>query len=66
LPWAAQELEETRKIMGENFWAYGIEPNRKELEHVMRYTYEQGLVKSQLNFEGLFYESTLKLKDIML
>ena len=41
LPWVTQEFEDTRKLMGENYWPYGIEPNRKELELVMRYTYEQ-------------------------
>jgi len=30
--------------MGDDYWRYGIEANRKELESVMRYTHEQGLV----------------------
>ena len=63
LPWVTQELEDTRKLMGENFWPYGIEPNRKELELVMRYTHEQGLVKRRLKFEELFHHSTLELKE---
>ena len=63
LPWVAQELEDTRKLMGENFWPYGIEPNRKELELVMRYTHEQGLVKRRLKFEELFHTSTLQLEE---
>ncbi len=33
-------LVETCKIMGKNFWPYGIEANRKEPELVMRYTHE--------------------------
>lgn len=37
--------------MGEDYWRYGIETNRKELELVMRCTYEQCLVKQQLEFE---------------
>jgi len=32
LPWIGQELEETRRLMGDNFYSYGIEPNRKTLE----------------------------------
>jgi 4,5-dihydroxyphthalate decarboxylase len=63
LPWVTQELEDTRKLMGKNFWPYGIEPNRKELELVMRYTHEQGLVKRRLKFEELFHHSTLELKE---
>lgn len=63
LPWVTQEFEDTRNLMGKNFWPYGIEPNRKELELVMRYTHEQGLVKRRGDFEELFHPSTLKLKE---
>ena len=59
LPWVNQEFEETRNLMGKNFWTYGIESNRKELELVKRYVYEQGLVKHQINVEELFHPSTL-------
>jgi 4,5-dihydroxyphthalate decarboxylase len=61
LPWVTQEFEDTRKLMGKNFWPYGIEANRKELELVMRYTYEQGLVKRRVDFEELFHPSTIAL-----
>jgi 4,5-dihydroxyphthalate decarboxylase len=60
LPWAMDEYEETTKLMGDDYWRYGIESNRKELELVMRYTYEQGLVKQQIDFEELFHPATLK------
>jgi 4,5-dihydroxyphthalate decarboxylase len=63
LPWVTQEYEDTRKLMGKNFWPYGVEANRKELELVMRYSYEQGLVKQQLDFEEMFHPSTLNLKE---
>ncbi|MEH6636377.1 MAG: ABC transporter substrate-binding protein [Halioglobus sp.] len=59
LPWAMDEYEDTVKLMGADYWRYGIESNRKELELVMRYTYEQGLVKKQVDFEQLFHPSTL-------
>jgi 4,5-dihydroxyphthalate decarboxylase len=63
LPWVNQEFEDTRKLRGENFWPYGIKPNRKELELVMRYTHEQGLVKRRLQFDELFHHSTLELTE---
>ena len=59
LPWATDEYEETVKLMGEDYWRYGIEANRKELELVMRYTHEQGLVKEQGDFQDMFHPSTL-------
>ena len=63
LPWVTQEFEDTRRLMGKNFWKYGIEANRKELELIMRYVYEQGLVKRRLKFEELFHPSTLQLLE---
>jgi 4,5-dihydroxyphthalate decarboxylase len=61
LPWATGEYEENVKLMGEDYWRYGIEANRKELELVMRYTYEQGLVKEHGDFQDMFHPSTLGL-----
>ena len=61
LPWAMDEYEETIKLMGDDYWRYGIEANRKELEAIMRYTYEQGLVKEHGGFEEMFHPGTLEL-----
>jgi 4,5-dihydroxyphthalate decarboxylase len=54
LPWYAQELEETRALMGKNFYSYGLGPNRKTLEVLFRYSYQQGLSSRQLKIEELF------------
>ncbi len=62
LPWVTQEFEDTRSLMGNNYWPYGVTPNRKELELVMRYVYEQGLTRRQMSFEELFHPSTLGVK----
>jgi 4,5-dihydroxyphthalate decarboxylase len=59
LPWVTEEYEETRQLMGNDYWRYGIEANRKELEAVMRYTYEQGLVSRHGKFEEMFHPSTM-------
>ena len=64
LPWFAQEFEETRRLMGANFWPYGIEPNRKALEALFQYSHEQGLAAKKLTIEELFHPATLKLEDI--
>ena len=61
LPWYGQELEETQRIMGKNFFPYGIDPNRKTLETLFRYSYEQGLAKRELTVEELFEPSTIGL-----
>jgi 4,5-dihydroxyphthalate decarboxylase len=61
LPWYSQELDETISLMGKNFWPYGIEPNRKSMEALFRYSNEQGLCKRQLEIKDLFYEDSLEL-----
>lgn len=59
LPWVTQEFETTRGLMGEDYWPYGIKENVKELEHIMRYVNEQGLVGQRVDFRELFHPSTL-------
>jgi len=61
LPWLAQELEETRALMGENYWPYGIAPNRRTLEALCRYSHEQGLTQRELTIEELFHPASLEL-----
>jgi 4,5-dihydroxyphthalate decarboxylase len=49
--------------MGENFWPYGIAPNRKALEALFQYSYEQGLASRKLTIEELFHPSTLEFME---
>jgi 4,5-dihydroxyphthalate decarboxylase len=63
LPWIAQEIEETRALMGENFWPYGIAPNRKALETLFQYSYEQGLASRKLTIAELFHPSTMAFEE---
>jgi 4,5-dihydroxyphthalate decarboxylase len=46
--------------MGDDFWPYGFEPNRKTLETFLRYHHEQGLSKALLKPEELFAPETLE------
>jgi len=59
LPWVNAELEATVDVMGEDFWPYGIEANRKTLEAMARYSFEQGLAVRQLTVEEMFAPTTL-------
>jgi 4,5-dihydroxyphthalate decarboxylase len=63
LPWVAQEIEETRALMGENFWSYGIAPNRKALETLFMYSYEQGLASRKLTIEEMFHPSSIEFEE---
>ena len=61
LPWAAEEYEDTRALMGDDYWRYGIEANKKELEAVVRYAADQGLVGKRINYLDMFHPSTLEV-----
>jgi 4,5-dihydroxyphthalate decarboxylase len=49
--------------MGKNYWPYGIESNRKALETLFRYSYEQGLAKELINIEEIFAKSSLRFEE---
>lgn len=59
LPWLAHYVDETVQLMGQDFWTYGVEPNRATLDTFLRYSYEQALSHRLFKAEELFAESTL-------
>jgi 4,5-dihydroxyphthalate decarboxylase len=63
LPWIAQEAEATRQLMGDNYYSYGIQANRKTLETLLQYAHEQGLARRRPRIEELFHASTMKLSE---
>ena len=58
LPWLPAHLEDTRREMGDDFWPYGVEPNRQTLATFLRYSHEQGLATRLLAPEDLFVAET--------
>ncbi|MDR3468571.1 MAG: ABC transporter substrate-binding protein [Xanthobacteraceae bacterium] len=60
LPWLTAHVEEARDLMGENFWSYGLETNRKTLATFLRYHQEQGLSKRLLTPDELFAPESLE------
>ncbi|OFW01664.1 MAG: 4,5-dihydroxyphthalate decarboxylase [Acidobacteria bacterium RIFCSPLOWO2_12_FULL_59_11] len=64
LPWAIDHYNETRRVMGEDFWPYGLKENLKTLEAFARYHHEQGLSVRKVAPEELFAPSTLDLSKI--
>lgn len=58
LPWLAHHIDETVQLMGEDFWSYGVEPNRSTIDTFLRYSYEQSLSRQLLKADDLFAEST--------
>ncbi len=59
LPWVSEEVERTKKVMGVDWWPYGVEKNRKTLEQFLRYHHEQGLSARLMTVNELFAPETL-------
>jgi 4,5-dihydroxyphthalate decarboxylase len=60
LPWQLAQVEEVRREMGDDWWSYGLAPNREVLETFLRYHHEQGLSRERLAPEALFAPETLE------
>jgi 4,5-dihydroxyphthalate decarboxylase len=60
LPWLNACVEDAIREMGEDFWAYGFQPNRHVLDTFLRYHHEQGLSPRRLQPEDMFAPETLE------
>lgn len=58
-PWFSQLITEDRAVLGDNWWPYGIEANRKAIEAVLRYHFEQGITKRLFKIEDIFVPELL-------
>jgi 4,5-dihydroxyphthalate decarboxylase len=56
LPWGFAHAQRVQETFGDDFWPYGIEPNRRTLETVLGYAHEQGVCRERLAPEELFVE----------
>lgn len=54
LPFLIDHLEESRRTFGEDYWPYGIEPNRTTLEALAGYLAEQHLAHRKIELDELF------------
>jgi 4,5-dihydroxyphthalate decarboxylase len=58
LPFIDEQLHATRRLMGEDFWSYGLEANRHVLEVFLRRHHAEGLSSRLVSPEELFHAST--------
>lgn len=54
LPWLIDHVEEAWRVLGKDYWAYGLEANRPAIEAVGRYVYEQGLAPRAVTSDEMF------------
>jgi len=61
LAWIRTAWEEQEEVLGPDPWVYGLGPaNRKNLEAVLRYTRQQGLISRPLSLDELFIDCDLR------
>lgn len=60
LAWVRTGWEEERRVLGPDPWAYGMGgANRKNLETILRYTCQQGLIGKKMSLDELFVDTDL-------
>ena len=64
LPWVEVFQDEVKAALGADYWRYGIAECRHELETLMGYSYDQGLLARKLEIEEVFCASTFELSKI--
>jgi 4,5-dihydroxyphthalate decarboxylase len=57
LPWIVTIGDEVRRAFGEDWWPYGIEPNRTTIDAFLSYAAEQGVTRRRLIVDELFPET---------
>jgi len=66
LPWIYEFGKSIRDLMGADYWAYGVEKNRKEIEALCQYTWEQGLAPVKVALDELFAPNVMNLSQLRL
>jgi 4,5-dihydroxyphthalate decarboxylase len=61
ISWASALLEEQRAVMGEDYWAYNIENNRRALEAMTQFAFEQGVTPNRIDYETFFHPEAAAL-----
>lgn len=53
-PWFSKLFQDNRRLLGEDWWPYGMRANLKAVDTFLRYHYEQGLSKRLLTSDEIF------------
>src|SRR5271163_1420355 len=58
LPFVEEALTTARALMGDDFWSYGVEKNRKVLDYFLAQHHAQGLSSRRVSVDELFHPAT--------
>ena len=61
LPWLLDHIEETREVLGDDYWPYGFQDdvNYRTIDTLCRYSYEHGISERRVDPEELFLDEFL-------
>jgi 4,5-dihydroxyphthalate decarboxylase len=54
ISWASAAVDEQRALMGDSYWPYNVENNRRVLEAMTLFAFQQGLTPERIDYESLF------------
>jgi 4,5-dihydroxyphthalate decarboxylase len=57
-PWMNYYLDQVRSEMGEDYWPWNISGTKHNIEALMRYSCDQGLLKRAFSMEEIFAKET--------
>ena len=60
LPFVEVHVLRMRELMGQDYWPYGVTPNRHTLETFLRHHHRQGLSDRLVTVDELFHPATLE------
>jgi 4,5-dihydroxyphthalate decarboxylase len=60
LPFVEEALRDARALMGEDFWSYGVDKNRKTLDYFLGQHHAQGLSSRRVSVDELFHPATFE------
>jgi hypothetical protein len=60
IPWLSKLIDENAELLGEDWWPYGLNANRKVIDTFLRYHFEQGLSRRRLTCEDIFVPELLE------
>lgn len=66
IPWVHEFGTDVRKLMGEDYWPYGVERNQREINALCDYVWEQGLVPRRPDPGELFAANVTGLSTLRL
>jgi 4,5-dihydroxyphthalate decarboxylase len=58
MPWVAEQARRWQRLAGDDFWPYGVAPNRPTLEAFAQYAFEQGVTARRMEPADMFAPET--------